>query len=157
MREPSAHAIWQCDPSAFSVAKSTAYASPPTIIPSYKGSAANSPENARFNHVHATVRIATEHTIGQLKSRFGSLRGLGVATRSLIQRRSSGSKPALCCTTCSWTSTRTREILTQSVSEDASSSITTAIRKREFLKREMRYSLEWTCFLYIRRRPLQLC
>jgi hypothetical protein len=59
----------------------SAYGLTPTVIPSYKGSAANSPENARFNYLHSTVRIATEHAIGQLKGRFGSLRGLRICIR----------------------------------------------------------------------------
>lgn len=59
----------------------SAYALTPTVIPSYKGSAANSPENARFNQLHSTVRIATEHAIGRLKGRFGSLRGLRICIR----------------------------------------------------------------------------
>jgi hypothetical protein len=56
----------------------SAYGLTLTVIPSYKGSAARSPENARFNYLHSTVRIAAEHTIGKLKGRFGSLRGLRI-------------------------------------------------------------------------------
>jgi hypothetical protein len=58
-----------------------AYALTPTVITPYKGNAAREPENVQFNYLHSTVRIATEHTIGQLKGRFGSLRGLCIRVR----------------------------------------------------------------------------
>jgi hypothetical protein len=56
----------------------SAYALTPTVIPAYRGGAARESENARFNYLHSTVRVAAEHAIGQLKGRFGSLRGLRV-------------------------------------------------------------------------------
>jgi hypothetical protein len=46
-----------------------------TMAP-YKKPAANDPVNRRFNSCLSSIRVRAEHTIGQLKGRFQSLRGL---------------------------------------------------------------------------------
>ena len=45
-------------------------------IPPYKQPASNTRENQRFNRHLSSIRVKSEHTIGQLKGRFQSLRGI---------------------------------------------------------------------------------
>lgn len=57
------------------------YALNPFCITPFKGNAALDRENAQFNGIFSSARVKVEHTIGQLKSRFQSLRGLRTQLR----------------------------------------------------------------------------
>jgi hypothetical protein len=59
----------------------SAYPLSTRLLTPYKGPAANIPSNIKFNEYFSRARVVVEHTMGLLKSRFESLRGLRVRLR----------------------------------------------------------------------------
>lgn len=65
----------------------SAYSLTTTCIPSYKAPWTNLQENRDFNHCVAMARVRNEHTIGILKSRWGSLREMRQQMRNTNDMR----------------------------------------------------------------------
>jgi len=81
-KDPQSH----FSPGQYLVADS-AYSLTTTCVPSYKAPWTNLQENRDFNHCVAIARVKNEHTIGILKSRWGSLREMRQQMRNTSDMR----------------------------------------------------------------------